>query len=86
MIDDCPNTTDFKAFIDRVENGLAVIVAEDGFQFDVPLDRLPSKAKAGDHLVVSFRIDAETTSSTLERITELQRELTQSGQPENFKL
>ncbi|MBS1787402.1 MAG: DUF3006 domain-containing protein [Acidobacteria bacterium] len=72
--------------MDRIEGGLAVILAEDGVQFDVPLDRLPPKAKVGDHLIVSFRLDAETTNSTLERITELQRELTQSGQPEHFKL
>jgi len=88
LTDERNNSSGFKAFIDRVENGLAVIVASDdsGLQFDVPLDRLPSTAKAGDHLTVSFQLDADSAEATLRRITELQRELAQTTQPDNFKL
>ncbi|HQR31231.1 MAG TPA: DUF3006 domain-containing protein [Blastocatellia bacterium] len=90
MIDDPKNLSCFKAFIDQIEDGLsvAVIVASenDGVHFDVPLRYLPPNAKAGDHLIVSFQLDAEAKESTLERITELQRELTQNAQPDNFKL
>jgi hypothetical protein len=88
LTDERNNSTSFKAFIDRVENGLAVIVASDDgeLQFDVPLDRLPSTAKAGDHLTVSFHFNADSAEATLRQINELQRELAQSTQPDNFKL
>lgn len=88
MIDAQNNLSSLKAFVDFIENDLAAIISSDGkaFQFHMPLDRLPSGIKAGDHLVVSFQIDTEMTESTLKSITELQNELTKSTQPDKFKL
>lgn len=88
MIDAPNNLSSLKAFVDFIENDLAAIVSSDGetFQFHMPLDRLPSGIKAGDHLIVSFQIDTELTESTLKSIIELQNELTKSTQPDKFKL
>lgn len=58
----------------------------DGFQFDVPMDRLPATVQAGDHLTVTFRLDTDSAADTLRRITELQHELIQPTQPDNFQL
>jgi len=79
-----------KAFIDRIESGLAVILLSDGsgVQFDLPLEYLPPGTEAGDHLVITFQLDPESREETLRRITELKRRLTEDSdtQQTNFKL
>src|SRR5690349_5838759 len=90
LTDDNHPQTSFSAYLDRVEGGRAVVIAgDDGeIQLDLPLDRLPQGAKAGDHLIISIGLDPESTETARERITELQQELKQSSGPHTteFKL
>jgi hypothetical protein len=77
-------------FIDRIEEGLAVIVLseEDEFQFDLPLKYLPPGVKEGDHLTLSFKLDPASAAARRQRLAELKKELTQDRDPKqkNFKL
>jgi Protein of unknown function (DUF3006) len=79
-----------KAFVDRIESGLAVILLSDGsgVQFDLPLKYLPPGTKAGDHLLITFQLDPESREETLRSITELKKRLTKEGdtQQTEFKL
>ena len=79
-----------KAFIDRIESGLAVILFSDGsgVQFDLPLEYLPPGTEAGDHLVIAFQLDPESREETLRNITELKKRLAEDSDPQQteFKL
>jgi hypothetical protein len=79
-----------KAFVDRIESGLAVILLSDdsGVQFDLPLKYLPPGIEAGDHLLISFQLDPESREATLRSIAELKRQLTENNDPQQteFKL
>ncbi|MGH9766663.1 MAG: DUF3006 domain-containing protein [Blastocatellia bacterium] len=70
-----------KAFVDRIESGLAVIALSDGsgVQFDLPLKYLPPGTKAGDHLVIIFQLDPESREATLKNIAELKQELIENS-------
>ncbi|HKQ72697.1 MAG TPA: DUF3006 domain-containing protein [Blastocatellia bacterium] len=85
-----PNSNEpIKAYVDRIESGLAVILLSDGsgVQFDLPLKYLPPGAEAGDHLVISFQLDPESREATLRSIAELKKQLTQDNdQQTEFKL
>ncbi len=90
----------FAVFIDRIEDGIAIITlsADDAFHFNLPLKYLPSDVKEGDHLTLSFETgknDAiafaaqpDETTSARNRVAELQAELTKDNDPNriNFKL
>lgn len=79
-----------KAFVDRIESGLAVILLSDGsgVQFDLPLEYLPPGTEAGDHLLITFQLDPESREETLRRVAELRRRLTKDSDPQQteFKL
>jgi DUF3006 family protein len=79
-----------KAFVDRIESGLAVILLSDGsgVQFDLPLEYLPPGTEAGDHLLITFQLDPESREETLRSIDELKRRLTKDSDPQQteFKL
>jgi len=79
-----------KAFVDRIESGLAVILLSDGsgVQFDMPLEYLPPGTEAGDHLLITFQLDPESREETLRSIDELKRRLTKDSDPQQteFKL
>ena len=62
-----------KAFVDRIESGLAVIQLSDysGIQFNMPLEYLPPGIKAGDHLTITFQLDPESREETLRSIADL---------------
>ena len=79
-----------KAFIDRIESGLAVILLSDGsgVQFDLPLEYLPPGTEAGDHLVITFQLDPESREETLRNIAELKKRLAETSDPQQteFKL
>jgi hypothetical protein len=78
-----------KAFVDRIEEGLAVILLSEGDgQFDAPLRILPPETKAGDHLIITFQLDPESRAETLRNISELTRRLTEDSDPQqtDFKL
>ncbi len=81
--------TVIKAFVDRVESNIAVLLSSDGgFQFDAPVEWLPRGVKAGDHLLISFRLDPASAAATLQNVSDLKRQLTEDGDPERteFKL
>jgi len=90
LTDDKQPQTSFGAYLDRFEEGWAVVIAvDDGeIQFDLPLDRLPEGTKAGDHLTISVRLDREGTEAARARIAALQQELKRASDPHNtnFKL
>lgn len=79
-----------KAFVDRIESGLAVILLSDGsgVQFDLPLKYLPPGIEAGDHLTITFQLDPQSREETLRSITELKKQLTKDSDPQQteFKL
>ncbi|MGE0882633.1 MAG: DUF3006 domain-containing protein [Blastocatellales bacterium] len=77
MTDDRQNSIRLNAYIDRIENDLAVIVLdnEDSVQFDLPLDCLPPKAKAGEHLVIHIKLDLQGKEASQKRIAKLLDEL-----------
>jgi hypothetical protein len=79
-----------KAFIDRIESGMAVILLSDGsgVQFDLPLECLPPGTEAGDHLVITFQLDPESREETLRNIADLKKRLAENSDPQQteFKL
>ncbi len=79
-----------KAFVDRIEANLAVILFCDdaAVQFDLPVQYLPPGVRAGDHLLISFRLDPASAAATLENVSELKRQLTEDSDPgqTEFKL
>jgi hypothetical protein len=79
-----------KAFIDRIESGMAVILLSDdsGVQFDLPLEYLPPGTEAGDHLVITFQLDPESREETLRNIAEMKKRLAENSDPQQteFKL
>ena len=86
-----PNSNEpIKAFVDRIESGVAVILFSDGsgIQFDLPLEYLPPGTEAGDHLLITFQLDPESREETLRSIVELKKRLTKDSDPQQteFKL
>ena len=79
-----------RAFVDRIESGVAVILFSDGsgVQFDLPLEYMPPGTEAGDHLLITFQLDPESREETLRSIAELKRRLTEDSDPQQteFKL
>ena len=59
-----------KAFIDRVEGDLAVIVLydDDNVKFNLPLKCLPENVSEGDHLQMTFAVDKETREAEKQKI------------------
>ena len=84
------NSEPIRAFVDRIESGLAVILLSDGsgVQFELPLEYLPPGTEAGDHLLITFQLDPESREETLRSIAELKRRLTKDVDPHQteFKL
>jgi len=80
LTDEGHQRASFKAHLDRVEGGLAIIVpsAGKGDQFEIPLSRLPRGVKAGDHLVISIQFDQESTEASHNRIGELLKDVEQT--------
>ena len=76
------------AFIDRIEDRIAVLIFSDETSLDIPLKKLPENSQAGDYLNVTFdtlgkAIDfipnIPEQENVLERVTELQTELQQNN-------
>jgi hypothetical protein len=78
------NNKPIKAFVDRIESGLAVILLSDysGIQFHMPLEYLPPGIEAGDHLTIAFQIDPESREETLRSIADLKKRLTEDSDPQ----
>lgn len=80
-------TSIISVHIDRIEDGLAVIILSQSpeIHFNLPLQYLPANATEGDHLKLTFELDAESAEAACNRVAELQAEL--SSEPEtNIKL
>lgn len=61
-----------KAVIDRIEEGIAVIEFDDGFQMELPAKYIDG---AREGLVVEIRIDEKETGKRRADIAKLQRDL-----------
>lgn len=77
-----------RAYVDRIEANLAVIVPSDGSgsQFDLPVEYLPPGTVPGDHLVISLRLDPAATERTRQNLNQLRQELIDTTQETQFKL
>jgi hypothetical protein len=67
-----------RATIDRIENPVAVLIAEEDeyVRFTLPLSLLPAGCREGDIVVIGIERDIEATTAARERI---------SGRIENLK-
>jgi hypothetical protein len=61
--------------LDRIEEGLAVLVTDDGRRITLPEEVLPEGTLEGHVLVVTLTPDPEETQRRLERVRELRRRL-----------
>lgn len=62
----------WKAVIDRIESGVAVVlVGEEEEQIHVPQSLLPKGAKEGDHLIAQWELDPQSTDAARERVSNL---------------
>ncbi|OPL20001.1 MAG: hypothetical protein AVO35_00655 [Candidatus Aegiribacteria sp. MLS_C] len=61
--------------LDRVEEGIAVLLTEDGWTWNVPADSLPEGSDEGDVIDVVFRLNPRETRKLADRVAELQRML-----------
>lgn len=58
-----------RATIDRIEEGIAVLVLRDGepLQFHLPVSLLPPDCREGDIVVIAIGRDAEATQDAKDR-------------------
>ncbi len=61
-----------KAVIDRIEEGIAVLEFDDGYQIEIPARYIPG-AKEG--VVVEFRTDPAETERRVSDVRKLQQDL-----------
>lgn len=90
--------TQSTAFIDRIEDDIAVLILHDESTLNVPRKQLPEAAKAGDYLHVTFdaktgkatvfALDDQTITAVQTRVAELQSELSadDDAAPMNIQL
>ena len=85
------------AFLDRIEDKIAVLIFSDETSLDVPLKKLPENSQAGDYINVTFNalgkaIEFTPNVAAKEKVTEhiadLQAELQQNSDADQttFKL
>jgi hypothetical protein len=86
------------AFIDRIEDDIAVLILSDETTLNVPRQQLPVDAKEGDYLQVefdtktgkatNFMLDDEATTAAQTRVAEMQSVLSadDDAAPMNIKL
>ena len=81
------NQNSVPAFVDRIENDVAVIILSDApeIHFNLPLQYLPPNVAEGDHLKLTFELDAESKEAAYERVAALQAELATESET-NIKL
>jgi len=71
----------FWASIDRVDEGVAVLIPREGSaRFTLPCSLLPAGAREGDILEVSIRRDAEATEEARRRAAERIERLKRRGE------
>jgi hypothetical protein len=70
----------FRASIDRVEEGVAVLISGDGSaRFTIPCSLLPAGAREGDVLEFSIRRDVAATEEARRRVAERIERLRRRG-------
>ncbi len=67
--------SEFTVDLDRIEEGIAVLLAPGGFQWHLPAQHLPPDAKEGMTLRVTLVTDPEGTSARIDRIRSLREGL-----------
>lgn len=65
----------FSVDLDRIEEGIAVILAPDGFQWHLPQAYLPEGVSEGMTMSVTLEIDEEATHERVDRIRNLRSNL-----------
>ncbi len=65
----------FTVDLDRIEEGIAVILAPGGFQWHLPESYLPQGVTEGMTMNVTLEKDEEATQARLERIRNLRSSL-----------
>jgi hypothetical protein len=65
----------FTVDLDRIEEGIAVILAPGGFQWHLPESYLPAGAREGMTITVILENNEQATSARLERIRTLRSKL-----------
>lgn len=68
-------SSEFSVDLDRIEEGIAVLLAPEGYQWHLPEDLLPEGAREGMTLKVSLSTDPASTSARMERIRRLREGL-----------
>ncbi len=72
----------FKVTLDRIEEGVAVLLVRDKetIKINIPLFLLPSESKEGDILDITIDIDAQETEDAKERASSLLEKLKNKNQ------
>ena len=65
----------FTVDLDRIEEGIAVILAPSGFQWHLPESFLPSGVTEGMSMKVTLENDLGETSARIERIRKLRESM-----------
>ena len=66
-----------RAIIDRVEDGVAVLIFETGGRAYVPADQLPPGAGEGTVLRINLQVDANANASEIEALIDRLRRRTE---------
>ncbi len=69
------NRGDFSVDLDRIEEGIAVLLAPGGHRWHLPESFLPEGAREGMTLKVSMSTDPAATAAGIERIRRLRERL-----------
>jgi len=64
-----------KCSVDRIEEGIAVILVKGGGRMEIPLSQFPFKIKEGTFLSVKFAPDREEKAKVKKRIAALRKRL-----------
>lgn len=70
-----PGESSLHVTVDRIEEGIAVLLSRDAHRWLLPAGLLPDGVGEGDVLLVTLRHDPEETGRRRDRIRRLQREL-----------
>ncbi len=65
----------FTVDLDRIEEGIAVILAPSGFQWHLPESYLPAGVTEGMSMKVTLETDLGETSARIERIRKLRESM-----------
>lgn len=68
----------FTVDLDRIEEGIAVILAPNGFQWHLPELYLPAGVSEGMSMQVTLQADTDSTSARIERIRQLRSSMEKS--------